>query len=348
MLLETIRAFIMIFVAEMGDKSQILAMTFATKYKLRYVYTGIFIGIFLNHTLAVLLGSYLDLIIPLESLSLIAGIIFVLFGLWSLSESEGEEEVKTFKYGPIITIAFAFFIGELGDKTQLTAITLSSDAEYPLLILLGTVTGMMVTSVLGIYIGKKMGSSIPVHIIKISSSVVFIIFGILKVYSVIGFNYLYISAPAIIISSIIYTILLIKLLNVVKSGRSSYAITAEKLKQYFGRIDTMLDSLCLGENFCGSCQGTKCLLGYTRNIVKNAKELKEIDLEYFKGKTIKDYDKIKVVESLNVTLESLYGNWDNPDYILVHEIRKSLELILYGECFDGDDEQKHKEFLSIK
>jgi putative Ca2+/H+ antiporter (TMEM165/GDT1 family) len=115
-----LKAFMLIFVAEMGDKTQILAMAFATKYPVKKVLLGIFIGAFLNHGLAVLFGSYLSQIIPISSLQIIAGFAFVGFALWTLySDDEEEEETKKYKLGPIFTVSLAFFLGELGDKTQL-------------------------------------------------------------------------------------------------------------------------------------------------------------------------------------------------------------------------------------
>ena len=126
---EILKAFTLIFIAEMGDKTQILAMAFATRYPVKKVLLGIGIGAFLNHGLAVLLGSLLSNFIPINTLQLVAGIAFVGFAIWSLKiEEDDEEETPKFQLGPVVTIALAFFIGELGDKTQLTAITLASDS----------------------------------------------------------------------------------------------------------------------------------------------------------------------------------------------------------------------------
>ena len=92
MIQEIIRAFLLIFVAEMGDKTQILAMTFATRFPVRKVLIGIGLGVFLNHGLAVILGSYLSRMIPISTLQMIAGAAFIGFAFWTLKpEKEGEE-----------------------------------------------------------------------------------------------------------------------------------------------------------------------------------------------------------------------------------------------------------------
>ena len=186
MLQEFIQSFLLIFVAEMGDKTQILAMTFATQYKLGSVLLGIFVGVLANHGLAVLVGTYLSDILPIQTLQIIAGFCFIAFGLWTLKPENEENEVQNRKkrnFGPMLTVAAAFFIGELGDKTQLTAITLAANSRLPIIILTGTVSAMMLTGGLGIFVGTKIGDKIPKSIIKIAASAIFILLGFLKLYT---------------------------------------------------------------------------------------------------------------------------------------------------------------------
>ena len=170
MINELIRAFFLIFAAEMGDKTQIIAMTFATQYKVKEVLMGVFLGVFLNHGLAILLGRYISKLIPMNWIQLIAGFMFVIFGLLALREEDVEDTKNKKSFGPIFTVALAFFVGELGDKTQLTAMTLSAEGNYPFFILIGTTLGMMATSGLGIYVGSKIGEKISDIFIKIVSS----------------------------------------------------------------------------------------------------------------------------------------------------------------------------------
>lgn len=185
---EFFKAFFLIFVAEMGDKTQILAMTFATRYNAGQVFIGIFLGVILNHSIAILLGTYVSNFINPNILQVLAGILFIIFGLWALINSEDKEEnKKTLKYGAVLTVASAFFIGELGDKTQLTAMTLSMDAIYPAVILIGTVTGMLVTSCMGIFIGTKLGDKVSGIVIQITSGIIFIQFGIIKLFKTCDF-----------------------------------------------------------------------------------------------------------------------------------------------------------------
>ena len=142
----------LIVAAEMGDKSQILAMTFATRYTIRQVMLGVFFGILLNHGIAVALGTSLSLIISLDIVRALAGVVFVIFALLTLAKMDEDdlESTNNHRYGPVATVSMAVFISELGDKTQLATITLASSSQYPLFVLAGTVSGMVITSAIGI------------------------------------------------------------------------------------------------------------------------------------------------------------------------------------------------------
>lgn len=177
--MEFVKAMLLILIAEMGDKTQIVAMAFATKYKLHQILMGVAIGSAANHGLAILFGTLLTQYLDMKIIHSAAGVLFFLiFAFLSLDlEDPEEEEESKEKFGPLITVALAFFIGELGDKTQLTALSLSTDAVYPLLILLGTTTGMVLTSLLGILIAQRFGERIPEEIMKVLAACAFLIFG---------------------------------------------------------------------------------------------------------------------------------------------------------------------------
>jgi putative Ca2+/H+ antiporter (TMEM165/GDT1 family) len=272
MFTEYIGALFLIFAAEMGDKTQILAMMFATKYKMRYVLLGIFIGSFLNHGLAVVFGSVLGSYINPAILQTIAGLAFVLFSIWTLTASDEEEEdlATLKKHGAIMTVASAFFIGELGDKTQLTAITLAVDAAYPFLVLLGTVTGMLVTSSLGIFVGSKLGDKIPELGIKLGSSSIFLGFGVVKLvtstpqawinsYTLVGFFVIL----AVTISAIIYLFY-----RGVKNGElTPFRKAAEELYQFTHQFKSVIKDICLGTENCEYCKNQQCGIGLIYHII---------------------------------------------------------------------------------
>lgn len=198
-----------VVLAEMGDKTQLLAMAFATKYKATKVMIGVFIATVLNHALAVLVGN---LIVQMESVQVwiqaIAALSFIFFGLWTIrgDKLEGEDKKKT-RFGPIVTVAIAFFMAEMGDKTQLTTVALATKfPASPIGILIGTTTGMLIADGIGIFIGIVMCKKIPERIIKLISAGIFIVFGFISCYEVAQ-SKLNLSAAAITVTMLILAII---------------------------------------------------------------------------------------------------------------------------------------------
>ncbi|WP_051188409.1 TMEM165/GDT1 family protein [Proteocatella sphenisci] len=173
-------AFTLIFLAEMGDKTQLLALAFSTKFKMRQVMAGVVAGSFLNHGIAIALASVVSGFASESIIKTLASVLFIFFGLWSMKldfEDEDEEDQKL-KFGPVLTVALAFFVGELGDKTQMSAMVLGLDSASPFITLLGTTTGMAAVSLVGIIAGKLIGKKIPEVTMKFIAAIVFLGFGI--------------------------------------------------------------------------------------------------------------------------------------------------------------------------
>lgn len=103
---ELIKALLLVVVAEMGDKTQLLAMAMASKYKAKQVMLGVLLATILNHGLAVIVGSYITSLIPLDTIQIVAGFCFILFGLWTLrGDKLDEDDKKKKKFGPALSIS---------------------------------------------------------------------------------------------------------------------------------------------------------------------------------------------------------------------------------------------------
>jgi putative Ca2+/H+ antiporter (TMEM165/GDT1 family) len=178
-----IASFMFVVLAEMGDKTQLLAMAFAAKYSWQKVLIAVFIATILNHALAVLVGQFLTTVIPLNTISLIAALSFIFFGLWTLrgDKLEGEDK-KESRFGPVITVGIAFFLAEMGDKTQLATISLAVQYRSMFNVLMGTTLGMVVADAIGIIFGIVMRKHIPEKIIKWVAASIFILFGVIKIF----------------------------------------------------------------------------------------------------------------------------------------------------------------------
>ena len=357
MIREFFQAFVLVFVAEMGDKSQLLAMTFATRYPVKKVLIGMLAGALLNDGLAVMLGSLVSSFVPMNTIQLIAGFAFILFALWSLrveKDEEAEESSRKFKFGPVLTVATAYFIGEFGDKTQLTAIALASDAGSPLAVLAGTVLGMLATGGIGIFIGKKLGDRMPELAIKLTSAAVFLFFGITKLIQSMPEKYL--TAWNVLLFSIVLIASLILLarpmIRARKQGRESALIRrARELHEYYNRIGKDFDSICLGVEKCGKCQGNQCIVGYTKTLIQSCLEEKpagHIDPFFINERTFrKPFSREQAAESLMMTLKVLKEDPDDKKLRPVHVIRRNLERILFGKSIDriGDWEEYERTLL---
>ncbi|HBQ64912.1 MAG TPA: UPF0016 domain-containing protein [Clostridiales bacterium] len=179
--------------AEMGDKTQILAMCFASSYGAPRVLLGVLLATLLNNTLAVGLGNILaGLDMLTDWIQLVAALSFVFFGLWTLRGEKNNEDAScdVRKPNPVITVAVAFFIAELGDKTQLATIALSARyAGSALFVLAGSSLGMMIANSIGVIFGSVAGKKISKETIQLLSSVIFILFGLISAYQALAVNF---------------------------------------------------------------------------------------------------------------------------------------------------------------
>ncbi|MDR2296689.1 MAG: TMEM165/GDT1 family protein [Clostridiales Family XIII bacterium] len=174
--------------AEMGDKTQLLAMAFAARYKSVEVLTGIFLATVVNHALAVAAGHLITRFAAAGLwIQAAASLSFILFGLWTIrgDRLEGEDKRST-KFGPVFTVGTAFFIAEMGDKTQLTTIALAAKLpSAPLAVLAGTTVGMLTADSIGIVAGVILRRKIPEKKIKSVSASAFMLFGLAGSYRVL-------------------------------------------------------------------------------------------------------------------------------------------------------------------
>lgn len=174
-------SFAVIFVAELGDKSQLMAMTFATRYKLLPTLMGITAATALVHAVSVGIGYGLGVALPTGPISLIAGVAFLFFGAWTLRGDSLTDEEKS-KAEKSTAAAFwavggAFFLAELGDKTMLATITLATQHGW-FGTWLGSTIGMVAADALAIMVGRLLGKHLPEKVIKYGAAALFALFGI--------------------------------------------------------------------------------------------------------------------------------------------------------------------------
>ncbi|HEY6000763.1 MAG TPA: TMEM165/GDT1 family protein [bacterium] len=167
-----------VVLAEMGDKTQLLAMAFAAKFRWQTVMCGVLVATMANHLMAAAAGSWLATVVPLATIKIVAAASFILFGLWTIRGDRLEGEDERYHFSPFWTVAVAFFIAEMGDKTQLATISLAVKYNAIWSVWMGTTAGMMVADAIGIGVGIVMGKRIPERAVKWGAAAIFVAFGI--------------------------------------------------------------------------------------------------------------------------------------------------------------------------
>jgi putative Ca2+/H+ antiporter (TMEM165/GDT1 family) len=174
-------SFAVIFVAEMGDKTQLVAMMFALRYRWWVVLAAITAATTAVHVVSVAIGHYLGAALPTHLLGLLAGAMFVFFGLWtlrgdSLSDEEASRTEKATAPAFFVVLS-AFFLAELGDKTMLATITLAADHDW-VGVWIGSTLGMVAADGLAIVVGAVAGKHLPERLIQLTAAALFVVFGV--------------------------------------------------------------------------------------------------------------------------------------------------------------------------
>lgn len=186
-------AFLLIFISELGDKTQLLVLSFSAKLKARTILLGVALGSLLSHGIAIAFGSFLGNIENVSFqylLKIVTYLSFIAFGLITLIKSDSTEEdsknsnrnnLKS-NLSYILFIALTISIGELGDKTFLASIGLG--IEYPLYkasLICGAIAGMVISDLIAIIFGKALSNKIPENVMQKLSGILFLIFGFIGI-----------------------------------------------------------------------------------------------------------------------------------------------------------------------
>lgn len=171
------------FIAEMGDKTQLMLVAMTSKFKLKDILLGTGVAILVLNGLAVLAGGLVSTVVPTWLIRLIAGAAFLFFAATTLKGGDDEEENvkdRKIKFAPL-SVFCTFFVAELGDKTQLTAITFGANEglSAAVVVWLACSLGLFAADVIGLLIGYLLKSKAPEGILNTVAFFIFSIFGIL-------------------------------------------------------------------------------------------------------------------------------------------------------------------------
>ena len=164
--------------AEMGDKTQLLSLILAARYrKPMPIVLGILVATLLNHAIAGALGAWLSSLMRPEVLNWVMAAAFIAMGLWILVPDKLDEDdvaVPKQQMGVFFATVVAFFLAEMGDKTQFATIALAAQYSDVLSVVLGTTLGMMMANAPAVYLGNRFAQRLPTKIIHMIAAIIFI------------------------------------------------------------------------------------------------------------------------------------------------------------------------------
>lgn len=172
--------------AEIGDKTQLLAFILAAKFRKPVpIVLGILVATLANHAFAGALGAWITSMVPQETMRWILGLSFIGMAIWTLIPDKfDEDDAKLAKYGVFGTTLIAFFLAEMGDKTQVATVALAAQYQNLVAVVGGTTLGMMIANVPAVLLGDRIAHRMPVRVVHAVAAFIFTVLGILTLLGV--------------------------------------------------------------------------------------------------------------------------------------------------------------------
>jgi putative Ca2+/H+ antiporter (TMEM165/GDT1 family) len=181
----------LVFVAELGDKTQLVALGFGARHRLAPVLIGVAAAYAACNLLSVVVGGLLGTALPTRGIGLVGGALFLGFAAWTLSrgdedDAQGDTDGDTAGTGAgagdtaasiVASVALAMFVAELGDKTMLATATLAAQGQ-PVLVWIGATAGIIASGTLGVLLGRAFGARLPARVTRLGSAALFAGFGL--------------------------------------------------------------------------------------------------------------------------------------------------------------------------
>jgi putative Ca2+/H+ antiporter (TMEM165/GDT1 family) len=170
---------VIVALAEMGDKTQLVAFSLASRYRRPWtVMLGILLATTVNHGLASSLGVWAAKQVPGSVLGWALGLGFIAFGVWTLFPDSVKERHAEGRWGVLASTAVVFFLAEMGDKTQLATVALGARFGAPVAVTAGTTLGMLAADGLAVFGGAYVSERVPMRFVRWSAATLFVLFGI--------------------------------------------------------------------------------------------------------------------------------------------------------------------------
>ncbi len=167
--------------AEVGDKTQLLAFILAAKFRKPWpIIAGILVATLANHGFAGALGTWITTLVDPQALRWILGLSFIAMAVWILVPDKIDaDEGSIARYGVFGTTLIAFFLAEMGDKTQIATVALAAQYDAFFAVVAGTTLGMMIANVPAVLLGDRIANKVPVGLVHIIAACIFAVLGVL-------------------------------------------------------------------------------------------------------------------------------------------------------------------------
>lgn len=175
--------------AEIGDKTQLLAIVLATRFKRPLpIILGILVATLANHFLAALVGERAAFLLDGQWFRYLIAVSFILMAGWTLIPDKFEdEEERPARFGAFVTTLIAFFLVEMGDKTQIATVALGAQFQSVVAVTSGTTLGMMIANVPAVFLGNELIRHVPLKIVRIVAALLFLAIGVWLLVETAGF-----------------------------------------------------------------------------------------------------------------------------------------------------------------
>ena len=166
--------------AEIGDKTQLLAFILAAKFRKPLpIVLGILVATVANHAMAGALGAWITSLVGPETLRWVLGVSFIAMAIWTLIPDKfDEEDANLARFGVFGTTLLAFFLAEMGDKTQVATVALAAQYQAFFAVVAGTTCGMMIANVPAVFLGDRIANRMPVRLVHSVAAAIFALLGI--------------------------------------------------------------------------------------------------------------------------------------------------------------------------
>ncbi|GAT08737.1 TMEM165/GDT1 family protein [Mycolicibacterium novocastrense] len=193
-----------VFVAELGDKSQLITMTYSLRYRWWVVLSGVGIAAMLVHGLSVAIGHFLGMTLPERPIAFVAAIAFLLFAVWTWRENGGDDEIRIAEPRFVVpAIVSSFVLAELGDKTMLATVALASEHNWTG-VWIGATAGMILADGAAIAAGRLMHRRLPERFLHGLASVLFLLFGLWLLFDgALGLRWVAVAVTACVTVSVL-------------------------------------------------------------------------------------------------------------------------------------------------